>query len=90
MRWLFLCLALMAFMPLYQNHDTQGKVDAEFKNLENDVQSREFTVLTGTPTPKDLRIGEIVIISSGAAKMLLIRVGEDIYSVNMSCNTIWR
>lgn len=90
MRWLLLCVMLMAFTPQYQRHDTQEKVDSEFKNLGNDVQSREFTVLSSTPTPKDMRIGEIVIMSSGAAKMLLIRVGEDIYSVQTSCITIWR
>lgn len=90
MRYLLIALCLMAFTPIYTNHDSPGKVDQEFKNIENSLQDQQFTIVKDTPALSSFRNGQIVIVSSGAFNKLMLRSGQEIYSVNLSCITITR
>lgn len=89
MRWLLIILVLCAFTPFYEVYDTKEKISDEFKNVENDVQSKQFTIYKTTPNLSDLTNGQIVIFSSGAIKLML-RENNDIYAVQFSCITIRR
>lgn len=89
MRWLILALFLCAFSPIYSSHDNQGKIDSELKNIYDQAQSEQFRVVTATPNLTDLKDREVVIFSSGAIKLML-RSGQDIYVVSVSCITIRR
>lgn len=89
MRWIILSLFLCAFSPIYSQHDTKEKVDNEFKNGYDQMQPRQFTVVTSTPNLSDFRDGEMVIFSSGAVKVM-VRVGQEIYTVGISCITVRR
>jgi len=88
--WPVIGLFLMgAYKPLYQTHENEDKVTAEFINIEESVQTEDFTVRSTTPNLTDLKDGQIVIFSSGSVK-LMFRQLNDIYSVNASCITIRR
>ena len=78
-----------AYAPLYETYESKEKIVDEFKNIENDLQSREFRVFSSTPNLSDLVDGEIVVFSSGSVK-IMFRNLNDVYSVNASCITIRR
>ena len=90
MRWLLLIPLLCAWTPVFTNHDTTDKVDIEFSGQENDVQSKQHTIVTSTPSLKDLKDGEIVIISSGAYTGLMFRSNQEVWAVSVSCITTRR
>jgi len=90
MRWLFLSLALCAFTPIFQKHDSTEKIDEEFANLEQDAQSQGFRIFNATPTLKDLKDGQIVIMSTNGYTSLMWRSNIEIFSVKGSCVTIFR
>lgn len=88
---LALTFGLYAFAPIAQEHETPAKVDAEFFNVYDQAQPKQFRVVTTTPSVLDTNFkdGEIVIFSSGAVKLML-RSGQEIYAINVSCITIRR
>ena len=88
MIWI-LCFLLMAFKPIHQIYDTPDKINEEFQNVEDDLQSQQYRVFSSTPNLSELKDGQIVIFSSGAIK-IMFRQNNDIYSVNASCITIRR
>ena len=81
MKWIIMSLFLMAMTPIYYVHDKTDKIDDEFKNYSDNLQSRQFTVFTATPTFQELQEGEIVIISSFqfSPVALMLRVGATAY-----------
>lgn len=87
--FLIASLALCGLSPLNVQHDSQKKVDDEFVQAYNGLQSKRFRVVTTTPNYSDLEDGEMVIYSSGALK-IMFRSGVDIYAVNFSCITVRR
>ena len=90
MRWLILCLFLCAFTQVYPTHDTTEKIDSEISNIENDLQSKQFTVVFATPNLNDLKDGEIVIVSTGSYTKMMFRQNQEIYMINVSCVTVRR
>ena len=80
---------LCAFSPVYNTHDSPTRIDDEFTNLYDQAQAEQFRVVFATPNLNDLKDNEVVIVSSGAIKMMF-RVGQEIYSVNVSCVTVRR
>lgn len=82
MKYLLLCLPfLMGFTPIYNSHDSLKKVDDEIKNMTDNLQSRQFTVVNTTPNYLDLQDGEMVVYSSFpfTPVSLMLRVGTTIY-----------
>ncbi len=90
MIFVLMALCLMGFTPIYTEHDTTEKIDREIENIEQSVQSKQFTVLQSTPNLSQLRDGEIALVSSGTVTRLMFREGQEIYSVNFSCVTVRR
>ena len=90
MKWILLCLFLCAFTPLKPKHDTMEQVDEEFRNVEHSVQDKKFTIITTTPTLGTMRDGEFKILYSSGVTSILLRNGNDLYSVKVSCVTVWR
>lgn len=86
---IFCILILCGFGPIYQSHDSQEKVDTEFVNLYDQAQSEQFRVVVATPNLNDLKDGEFVIMNSSTTKVMF-RIGQEIYSVNVSCVTVRR
>lgn len=91
MRWLypFLILGLCGFGPIYTQHDSPEKLDGEFKNAYDQAQARQFRVFTATPNLNDLQDNEVIIVSSGAIKMMF-RSGQEIFSINVTSVTVRR
>lgn len=87
--WIGSLFALVGFTPIYSRHDTVEKVDSEITHIANDVQSRQFTVWTTTPSLNDIRDGEFIIFVATQAKVMF-RSGQEIYSINLSCVTVRR
>ena len=88
-KWTLLLIPfLFGFSRIHLRYD-DPKVAEEFVNAENSLQDRQFRVVTTTPALADLRDGEFVIFSSTAVK-ILIRQGQEIYAVQVSCITVRR
>lgn len=84
MNYLFILLAisLMAFTPIYTKHNDLKQVDDEIKNMSDNFQSRQFTVVASTPNYQDIQDGEVVIYSSATINptiSLMLRVGTTLY-----------
>ena len=96
MKWLIFVVFLCAFTPVANKHDTQDKTDSEFVNIYQQAQSKNFKVVSATPSLNDLQDGEIVIVSSitnnpgQSYTKLMFRSGQEIFSVNLSCVTVRR
>ena len=65
-------------------------MDAEFRGIENDLQSQQFRIVNSTLPLKDFKNGQIVIYSCGTVNALMWRRDEDVYSIKGSCITVWR
>lgn len=81
--WILFIPMLMGFTQIYNTHDTFKKVDDEVKNISDNLQSRQFTVVYSTPNYQDLQDGEIVIYSSSTINPtvnLQLRLGTTIYA----------
>lgn len=92
MRWLWIILGicgLSGFTRIHLNYNDQNKIAEEFRNVENSVQDKSFRVVRTTPTLIDLKDGEVVIFSSGAV-FIMFRQNQEVYSVNVSCVTVYR
>ena len=87
--WLLLIPVLCAYKPLKTTYESYEEVGQEIRNIEKNVQGRQFTVVDSTPNLTDLQDGEVVIFSSGTTR-LMFRNGQEIYSVNVSCVTVYR
>ena len=91
MKWLILGLFLCAWTPIIKVHDSTDKIDQEFNGQENDLQSKQFTVVPSTPNLLDLKDGEMVIVSTNTAyTRLMFRYNQEIWMVNASCVTVRR
>lgn len=86
----FAWLLLSGFTPIFSNYYDAENIREEFSNLENDVQSQQFTVFQSTPVLSELKDGQIVIVSSGTYNKLMFRTGQDIFSISVSCVTVFR
>lgn len=94
-RWLLVCLPLIAAVPvqdmqIYQEHDTQKKIDSEFSNFSTYAQPIQQKVFNATPTLNDLQDGEEVIVASNTWVTKMFRWNNDIWKVNASCSTVFR
>lgn len=89
MRYLILIPFLMAFTPLYNEHESQVKVDAEFKNVAVKVQDKSFAIVNSTPNLTDFQDGEFRIFQATVTK-IMFRAGQEIYAVTVSCITVKR
>lgn len=96
MRWLILalCVPLMAFTPIANEHDSQQKVDDEFKQIYQQAQPIQYRKFDSTPNLTDLQDGQMAIISSstrnGSYSKFIYRDNLEIYTVGGSCITIRR
>lgn len=90
MRWILIALALSAFTPITDDHDTPEKVNAEVTNIENSLQDQQHTVFQSTPILSQVKDGGVVIVSSATYNKLMWRLGQEIYAVNGSCVTVYR
>ena len=73
-RYLFLCLCLVlltGLTPIYNTHDSQEKIDEEFRNLYLNVQPKQFVVVDSTPEATEFQNAEFVIFNSGMVKLVL-------------------
>ena len=80
----------MGFTPIYDRHETPEKVDAEFKEIENTTQSKQWGIFTNTPTLNDLQDKQVVIVSSNGWSTILWRDNRELYSIRGSCVTVIR
>ena len=85
MRWLLLVLPflILGLTPVYNSHDSQEKIDEEFRNLYLSVQPKQFTIVLSTPAANEFQEGEMVILDSGQIKLVLTK-GTTIYEVIFS------
>lgn len=91
MRWILpFCLLLLGMTPIGAQHDTQQKVDDEFKNLYQQVQPLQYKTFASTPNLVDLQDGQIAVISSMTYVRPVIRINQEIYTLNGSCITVRR
>lgn len=67
-----------------------GNAVTEFQNIYDNAQGLQFKIFTSTPAFGDLRVGEVVILSSGTFNRLLFKTEQDLFSINVSCITIAR
>lgn len=89
MRWLLLCLPLMAFTPIFNDYTPENTRD-EFRNVEAALQDQQHRVFLSTPNLNDLKDGELVRVSSGTFFKMMIRDNQDIYAIGVSCVTVRR
>ncbi len=91
MRFLIVLLALplLGLSPVSNSFKEEQQIKDEFDNIYQNVQGKQFRVVTSTPALTELQDHEVVIFSSGAVKLML-RDNQDIYSVNVSCITLRR
>lgn len=89
-KWLLLCLPLMAFGAIHQTHDDAKKTDEEFRNYELGLQPRQMKVFNATPTLNDVQDREMVIVASNTWVTQMFRWNDDLWKVNASCSTIFR
>lgn len=86
-RWFIIVLFLCGFTPIYDLHDTPQKVTEEVKNMEIQVQDKQFEIFSTTPTLAEIEDHQIVIIGSHTWNALMWKDGIDIYKVEGSCVT---
>ena len=79
----FISFFTMGLVPIYDRHDSQEKIDEEFRNIYLNAQSRKFTFVTSTPTSLDMQEGELIVFSSGVIKLILFD-GTTTYQVIFS------
>ena len=90
-RWIWLlAIPLFAFTPIHWDYSQPENVRDEFRNAENDLQSKQFDVFPTTPALSELRDFQIVVITSNSYVKLMFRSGQDIYAVTVSCVTVKR
>lgn len=80
--WILLTLFLFGFSQVHNTHDNQVKTDEEFKNVYDQAQRRQYTLVLTTPNYQDLQNGEMVVYSSSTINptiALMLRVGTTIY-----------
>ncbi len=80
---------LVGFTPIHNNYNEEQKINDEFRNVEQNLQPKEFRVVSTTPTLDDMKDHEVVIFSSGIIR-IMFRENQDIYSVTPSCVTVFR
>lgn len=80
----------MGFAPLFQSHDNFDKVSTEIKNIETQVQDKQFRTFDSTPTLTDLEDHEMVLVSSNGYTAIMFRDNIEIYAVQTSCVTVKR
>ncbi len=83
-------LSLTAFTPIYDTHDSTGKTDFEFKEVEQTTQPKQWETFASTPTLNDLEENQFVKVSSNGVVSIMCRDGNEIYAVKMSCVTVIR
>ena len=87
---LIFVLGLFGFTRIHQEYDDCDKIRDEFGNVENDVQSQQFTVVDSTTALLKLKDNQIVVFSCGTVNQLMWRHSQELYTVKGSCVTIWR
>lgn len=90
MKWLILSFGLMAFAPIFQDYKDAKNIKDEFANVEATLQDQQFEVRNTTPNLRDMKDGQIVIVSSMTYTKIMFRQNQEIYSINVSCVTIRR
>jgi len=85
----FLAIFLLGFTPIYDKYDDE-KVTDEIKNMEVQLQDKQFRILDSTPVLVDLQDREIVVISTNGIEGLIYRRGIDLFLVTGSCITVKR
>lgn len=88
--WILPLLLLIGFTPIYDKYDNFEKVTDEVKNMEIQVQDKQFRVLDSTPTLTDLEDHEIVVVSSNGWTAIMLRDNIDIFKIDVSCVTVNR
>lgn len=90
-KWLLLLIPfLMGFKSNETLHDAPQKVTDEFRNVERTTQSKQWRVLSGTPTLTDLEDHEVVLVSSNGWTAIMFRDNVEVYSIRFSCVTVSR
>lgn len=85
----FLTGIAYALTPVNNTFEDKG-VETEFNNLYENAQGAQFKIVGSTPILSELRDGEVVILSTGAYTKLLYRANQEVYSINVSCITVYR
>lgn len=89
-----LTLLLVGFLcgmsPIYNEHDTPAKIDAEIVQIYDQAQPEQFRVVNTTPVLTEMKDNEVILMSTGTTVRLLIRNGQEIYAILGSCVTVRR
>lgn len=76
------CLFVFTLMGLSQRsnrYNNDRDIGIEFNNLFSNVQPKQFTIATTTPTSSNLQEGQIFIINSNNSQCFITRIGTNTY-----------
>lgn len=73
----------MGLTPIDVTYETEPKVRREFQNLYDNVQPKQFMILSSTPSPDSLREGQVVIVATTTLHLML-KQGTTIWFVKFS------
>ena len=78
------CIAVYASSAMYpqrRNYEKTEDIDAEFQNVYQLAQAKNFTIVYSTPSTRDLQNGNIVILQNGTVISLVYRANDRLYTV---------
>ena len=81
--YLWLCLPLLGMTQINNEYSKEGSISIDFKNIYDNAQDEQFTIVNSTPFYSAMKPGQIqVYIATGTSTevQLIIRVGTNTYS----------
>lgn len=78
----FFVSAVFGLTRVRNRYENESQIFTEFVNLYDNVQSRQFRVVTSTPNVNNLIEQEIVILNS-TTKQLVTRLDNNLYFTEM-------
>ena len=74
------CVMFLGLTPISNDYSKKDNVESEFKNLYGQVQDKQFTIVSATPTLTDLQDGQIIIWKAGNVSGSDIKFSTESYA----------